>query len=590
MIASLHPALLLILGSLLIPFLNKTLRSIYVIALPLFSLANLMSIPLGTSWTYTFLDFSLLILQLDKLSFIFALVFHIATIIGMIYMLSFNDKSEYVAAFFYAGAAIGAVLSGDLFSFLIFWEALTIGAFILILARKTISSQKAAFRYALFHVIGGLLLLAGIVLHVSETGSLVFSPMTLSNLSSMLIFIGFGVNCAWPLLHTWLIDSYSEASIAGTVFLSVFTTKTAVYALARGFAGTEELIWIGAIMAVFTVFYAFIENDMRRLLSYAIINQVGFMVVGIGVGTELALNATVMHAFNDIIFKSLLFMSVGAVLYRTGTSKLSELGALYKSMPLTAVFCLIGTLYSAPFFSGFVSKSMIQSAVIKEHYTIVWFILLFAAATLFQAGLKIPFFAFFSKQKQDSQKSTKIKEAPLTMLVAMSIAAALTIGIGIYPSLIFGLLPYEATYNAYTLDHIISQLQVLSFATLSFIVLLKLKVFSKLSGITLDVDVLYRKLFSSLYCLFDKTLNAANKHCDQIFRQGLTSHLSTFSKNAPGYLSIVAVKPLRLFSNSKNDDCAKTLFNRLSTSTLPIGSSAIVTLVAVTVFIALQLL
>ena len=526
MIGSLHPALLFILGGFLIPFLHKRVKAVYQVALPIFGLINLINIPMGKHWVFNFLDFTIVLGNVDKLSFIFALVFHIAAIITMIYMLSFKDNSELIAAFFYAGSALGAVLSGDLLSFLIFWEMLTIGSMFLILARKTDASRRAAFRYAIFHVIGGLFLLAGIVLHVTNTGSLAFGLMTLSGLASTLIFIGFGINCAWPLLHSWLTDAYPEASIAGTVLLSTFTTKTAVYALARSFPGTEELIWIGAIMAIFTIFYALIENDIRRLLCYAIINQVGFMVIGIGIGSKLAINGAVMHAFNDIIFKGLLFMSVGAVLYRTGKSKITELGGLYKAMPLTAIFCLLGTFYSAPYFSGFVSKSMIMGAAIKGHHDTIWFILLFSAAALFFASLRVPLFTFFSEKT-----TLDAKEAPKNMLVAMCLAAGLTIGIGSFPEYVFKLLPYKKVYDAYSLDHIISQTQLLSFATLAFVLLFKAGIIKKAATINLDIDLLYRKLFSGIYTCLDKPLNALNEATDNAFRLRLVSKLSAFSSS-----------------------------------------------------------
>ncbi len=225
-----------------------------------------------------------------------------------------------------------------------------------------------------------------------------FGHLGLTGIGNFLIFLGFGINCAWPLLHSWLVDAYPEATIGGTVFLSAFTTKTAVYALARAYAGEPSLIWIGVAMAAFPIFFAVIENDLRRVLAYSLINQVGFMVAGIGIGTELAINGAVAHAFNDILFKGLLFMSVGAVMFRTGKAKATNLGGLYKSMPWTCAFCIVGaaSISAFPLFSGFVSKSLIMTAAAEGHLWVPWFILLFAAAGVFHhAGIKIPFFTFF---------------------------------------------------------------------------------------------------------------------------------------------------------------------------------------------------
>ena len=241
--------------------------------------------------------------------------------------------------------------------------------------------------------------------------------------------------------------------MTGTVLLSSFTTKVAVYALARGFAGTEILVPIGAAMTAFPIFYAVIENDLRRVLAYSLNNQLGFMVVGIGIGTELALNGAVAHAFADILFKGLLFMSMGAVLFRVGTVKGSELGGLYKSMPWTAGFCIVGaaSISAFPLFSGFVTKSMVIAAAMEEGYFWTWIVLLFASAGVFHhAGIKIPYFAFFA---HDSGK--RCEEAPAHMLVAMAIAAALCIGIGSFPALFYSILPFQADYHPYSLDHVV---------------------------------------------------------------------------------------------------------------------------------------
>ena len=219
--------------------------------------------------------------------------------------------------------------------------------------------------------------------------------------------------------------------------LSAFTTKLAIYALARGFPGTDILIVIGCIMTMFPVFFAVIENDMRRVLSFSLNNQLGFMVVAIGVGTELAINGAVAHAFAHIIYKGLLFMSMGAVLFRVGTIKASELGGLYKMMPLTCIFCIIGamSISAFPLFSGFAAKSLIISSLGYEGLTFAYLILLAASAgVLHHSGIKIPYFAFFGHDG-----GHQVKEAPLGMLVAMGMAGALCILIGVLPSVFYSI-------------------------------------------------------------------------------------------------------------------------------------------------------
>ncbi len=492
MIANLTPALTLIVGAFFVPLLPGRVRSAFMLLLPVVAFAHLVSLPYGSGGELDLLNMSLVTLRVDKLSMLFAIIFLIATLLGLIYALHVNDRLQHVASLLYGGSAVGAVLAGDLVTLFAFWEIAAVTSVFLVWARRTEEAYRAGMRYLLLQSVSGLLLLAGIILHFHATGSLAFGELSLDNLSGKLIFVAFGIKCAFPLLHNWLPDAYPEATPSGTVLLSAFTTKMAVYALARSFAGTEILIPIGVMMTAFPIFYAVLENDLRRVLSYSMINQIGFMVVGIGVGTELALNGAVAHAFADIIFKGLLFMSVGAVLYRTGTAKCTELGGMYKSMPWTTGFCIVGaaSISAFPLFSAFVTKSMIIVAVMEEGYFWTWIMLLFASAgVLHHAGIKIPFCAFFA---QDSGK--RCQEAPLNMLVAMAIASALCIGIGIFPGPLYSLLPYTVNYEPYTTDHVLTQLQLLMFAVLAFTAMIRHDFHPhEMDTTNLDSDWFYRK-------------------------------------------------------------------------------------------------
>jgi multicomponent Na+:H+ antiporter subunit D len=347
-------------------------------------------------------------------------------------------------------------------------------------------------RYMVVQVGSGVILLAGLVVHQYQTGSLAFGQIGIGTLGGNLIFLAFGIKCAFPLLHNWLQDAYPEATITGTVFLSAFTTKLAVYALARGYAGTEMLIWIGATMTAFPIFYAVIENDLRRVLAYSLNNQLGFMVVGIGIGTEMALNGTAAHAFCHILYKALLFMSMGAVLLRTGKINGSQLGGLYKSMPWTTGFCIVGaaSISAFPLFSGFVSKSLILTAAAENGHWITWTVLLFASAGVFHhSGIKIPYFAFFA---HDS--GIRVKEAPWNMLIAMALTAFLCIAIGVYPAPLYAILPFPVDFAPYTASHVITQLQLLMFSALAFAVLMRTGLYPpELRSVNLDSDWLYRR-------------------------------------------------------------------------------------------------
>ena len=347
MIDSFPPGWLLIFGGLLVPLFRGRVRSAYMLLLPALGFIQLLLMQEGELLQLSIFDYSLTPVRVDPLSLVFGYIFHIAAFLGMIFALRVKDTGQHVAAFIYAGSAIGAVFAGDLITLFVYWEIAAISSVFLIWARRSERSYRAGMRYLIFQIASGVLLLAGTLAHFYQTGSLAFNYLGINSLGGMLILIAFGIKCAFPLLHNWLEDAYPEATVTGTVFLSSFTTKMAVYALARGFPGTEQLIWIGAIMAAFPIFYAVIVNDLRRVLTYSMNNQLGFMVVGVGIGTELALNGAAAHAFADILFKGVLFMSMGAVLLRTGTVKGSELGGLYKSMPWTAAFC-ISLLFTYP--------------------------------------------------------------------------------------------------------------------------------------------------------------------------------------------------------------------------------------------------
>lgn len=493
MIGEVSPGLILIVGALLVPLVAGRLRSLYMLALPVAAFAYLLTLPYGQFGQINFLDLTLVTLRVDKLSLLFGYVFLIAAALSTVYSLHVRDTVQHVAGLIYGGSAIGAVFAGDLVTLFIFWEAIAIASVFLIWAARTERAYRAGMRYIIIQIGSGVFLLAGVLLHYRETGSISFGSLDLGSPGTALIFLAFGIKCAFPLLHNWLQDAYPEATVTGTVLLSSFTTKVAVYALARCFAGTEVLVPIGAAMTAFPIFYAVIENDLRRVLAYSLNNQLGFMVAGIGIGTELALNGAVAHAFADILFKALLFMSMGAVLFRVGTAKGSELGGLYKSMPWTTGFCIIGaaSISAFPLFSGFVTKSMIIAAAMDQGYFWTWVVLLFASAGVFHhAGIKIPYFAFFA---HDSGK--RCQEAPLNMLVAMAVAAALCIGIGSFPALFYRLLPFESTFHPYSLDHVVGQTQLLFLSALAFTLLMRTGVYPpELRSTNLDFDWFYRRL------------------------------------------------------------------------------------------------
>jgi len=503
----LNPGIWLIVGALIAVLLPQTLSRWFAVILPVFLIAFLFSLNLDNYGTISFFDYSLETFRLDALSRVFGLIFLIASALGNLYALGDDvDKLQRSAALAYAGGAIAAVFAGDMITLFIFFEVAAVASVFLIWARRTERAFAAGMRYLIFQIGAGVILLAGLLIHFSVTGSIDFDKLGLEAPGGILILIAFGIKSAFPLVHNWLQDAYPEATISGTVILSGFTTKLAIYALARSYAGTEILIWIGAVMAIFPIFYAIIENDLRRVLTYSLNNQLGFMVVGIGIGTEMALNGTVSHAFVHILYKALLLMSMGAVLLRTGTCNGTELGGLVKTMPWTAAFCIVGAASASafPLFSGFISKSMIITAAGEQGYWIIWLILLFASAgVLYHSGIRIPYFAFFSEDK-----GHRVKEAPWPMLVAMGAAAFLCIIIGVFPAPLYAMLPFSVDYVPYTAYHVINQLQLLMFAALAFTVLKLIKIYpSDTRGINLDTDWVYRKGLMTLIIYSSRYLN-----------------------------------------------------------------------------------
>ena len=514
MISNFPPGFIMIIGALLIPFLPHIIRQIYMMILVLIS-AYSLTLGFGIHSTINVMGFDFILFQSDSLTLPFAIIFHIAAALNVIYGAHEKQWKQHVSIMSYSGAAIAAVHAGDLFTLFVWWEATAFTSVFLILAGNTYRSYRSAFRYILIQVTSGMFLLAGAIILLINDGSALLTKFDINSLYGQLIFIAFGIKAAFPLLNGWLQDSYPEASEIGTVALSTFTTKLAIFCFAKCFAGTELLIVIGAIMTFYPIFFAVIENDLRRVLTYSLNNQLGFMIVAIGIGTELAINGAVAHAFAHILYKGLLFMGMGAVLFRVGTCKASELGGLFKYMPITAVCTIIGaiSISAFPLFSGFVAKSLIMSALGKEGLVLVYFMLLFASAgVLHHSGIKIPFFAFFAHES-----GIKTKEAPLNMIIAMVIASALCILIGIFPSTFYQILPYEINYQPYDFSHVVGQLQLLTFAAFAFICLWHFKIYPpELNSTVLNSDWVYRKMIPGVLIPLLKLVERMNQKFEEL--------------------------------------------------------------------------
>jgi multicomponent Na+:H+ antiporter subunit D len=494
-----HPSLLLVAGALLIFILPVRWRYIGLLGGPILAMLAVFSLQAGTTWSHSFLGYELQVLKVDAQSRIFGMVFSVVALLGAIYALHVKTRGEHVAALLYVAGSLGVVFAGDWLTLFFCWELMAAASVFLIWYRGTRRSLAAGFRYALVHFLGGNLLLGGVLLLMSQ-GDIAITALTgTGGPAYWLILIGVGINAAIVPLHAWLTDAYPEGTVSGSVFLSAFTTKVAVYVLICVFPGTELLIWAGVLMALYGVVYAILENDARRLLSYSIISQVGFMVAAVGIGTELALNGATAHAFGNILYKPLLFMGAGAVIYATGRSRLNELGGLARAIPLVVVFYMVGALAISgmPLFNGFVNKSIVVYSAGAAGLPWIWIILQLASVgTFLYAGLKLPYLMFIGDDKGRGLEPPKLEKIPTNMYVAMGGGAFLCILFGISPGLLYAELPYPLAYDPYTSIKIVTTIQLLAVVAVGFWLFR-----GKLTGestVSLDVDWFYRKPAATL--------------------------------------------------------------------------------------------
>jgi multicomponent Na+:H+ antiporter subunit D len=488
-VASLHPAILLLAGAAVLPLLPRRVQTVLFLAVPAAVAVLVHSLEHGILLEWSFYGYDITPLRVDRLSVPFAYVFLLITFLGGVYGLRLMGTGERVAALAYAGSAVGVAFAGDLLTLFVFWELKVVTSVFLIWARRTPAADGAGLRYLFVHLTGGVVLLGGILWHIAETGSIAFVAFGPGS-AGWLVLGGFLLSAAVPPLHAWLSDAYPEATVPGMVFLAAFTTKAGVYALARGFPGVEMLVWLGVAMALYGVVYAVLENDIRRLLAYHIVSQVGYMVAAVGIGTPTAISGATAHAFAHILYKGLLLMGAGAVLHATGRSKLTELGGLARSMPVVLVLYMVGafSISAVPLFSGFVSKEIIvHAAGIDGREAVVWLLKLASIGTFLHTGLKLPYFTWYGPDRGITPRPV-----PMSMYVAMGLTAGINIAIGVVPSLLHDGLPFPIDWQPYTAGKVTELVHLLLFTAFGFWVLR-----AKLGGeptVSIDTDWFYRDL------------------------------------------------------------------------------------------------
>lgn len=504
-----HPAVGFLALAAALPFMRGTQWRWLLLLPPVLAVFAVFTMPFGDNLTLSWVGQTLQLGRVDRLSLIFAQVFAIMSLAGMIFAMHVDDKLQHMMASLYVAGGFGCVFAGDFLTLFLFWELMSIGSTFMVFCNRTRESTYAGFRYFLYHTAGGLMLLGGMLLRHSATGTWEFTHAApdMTQTYNWLILAGFCVNAAVVPLHAWLPDAYPRGTVTGSVFMCAFTTKTAVYVLARGFHGWEILAVAGTIMALYGVLYACIENNARRILSYHIVSQVGYMVAGIGVGTAMTLNGASAHAYAHILYKGLLFMGAGCVLYATGTAKLDKLGGLAARLPWVMVLYMVAALSISgmPLFNGFISKTMTIAGAAEAHYYLVALGLEIAAVgTFISVGIKLPYFAFWGGKATDRARA--LKPIPWNMYCGMAILAVLCIAQGICPQILYAYLPFdmETPYVPWTVWNVIQSSLLLGFAGVAFY--LMRKVIIPHEGLNLDFDIVYRAVGSATLAFICKPI------------------------------------------------------------------------------------
>ena len=466
----LHPAAGFFLLALILPFFRGRFWRWFLFVPPLSAMVLAFQMKLGTYWALSYVGQKLVLGRVDTLSMSFMILFSLMTLICTIFAFHIREKAHHVASLYYMGASFGCILAGDYWTLYIFWQLMTVSsAFLIWLSRRPRSAQ-AGFRYMLLLLLSSVLLLAGILLRQRVTGTFVFGPADTHMMwhFDWLILAAFCINGAVVPFHAWLTDAYPEATVAGAVFLSVFTTKTAIYALARCFVGLDFLVILGAVMAVYGAFYALTANHIRRILAYLMVSQGGLMLAGIGMDTKMGLDGTLALVYAHTFYNALLFMAAGCLLHTLKEDHLTRLGGLAPRVPFILACTMVGglSMSAMPLLNGFVSIPLILEACWQENPFSAIALALAMAGTFTAVGLRLPYFAFWSKKPQKRQKQDRL---PLNMSIAMVVTSLFCIIQGIFPQLLYRRMPTPLEENPFTLWKILAAFLFLGLISLVFI-------------------------------------------------------------------------------------------------------------------------
>ncbi len=532
---NIHPGFILIIGGLIATVMPEKVRKYLQVIIPAIALYFAFQLKIGVHLTATIFGwYNFHYLSVTNVNYIFLIVFSVMALLGGIYAMHNPSKLEAFASMGYTGSALCVTLAGDWITLLIFWELLAVTSLFLIWSNNTKDSNEAGFRYLLIHMLGGNLILFGVVMEVSR-GNYMIGNLSggAHDLPYWLILIGMAINAAVVPLHAWVPDAYPEGTITGSVFMSSFTTKVAVLCMLRAFAGSELIMWAGVIMIIYGACFAILENDLRRLLSYHIISQVGYMVADIGIGTEFAANGAATLAFAHVLYKSCLFMVAGIIITATGVRKINQLGGLAKKSPLLCICFFIAafSISGFPPFAGFTCKSL--SLVAAEEaglHAVEWLMLFGSIGTALSIPFKLGYYVFIRKENTPA----KLNPVPKNMYVALVLDAGLCVLFGVVPSLVYNIMPYAQDYSAYTAHHLLEYMQFVPAAFLAFLIYLS-HMEPHYGVLTLDMDWIARKPFKALILLLVKAFNRLQRGMDNNGHR-FQDALAKFAKDPMNYL------------------------------------------------------
>jgi multicomponent Na+:H+ antiporter subunit D len=493
---NIHPGFLLMISGLLTLLLPKKAGKYAGLLGSLLALAACVCLRTGDSWTVAVTEqITCVFLRVDTLSRVFALIFAVIAVLASVYAMNEKKKGERAALLIYAGGGMAAVLAGDLIAFVCFWELMAAASAAVVWFGDGSDKVRSSFRYLVMHLFGGNLVLVGAMLLWAQGITQVEGIRPDTGAAFWILLAGVGVNAAMPPFHTWLPDSYPECTPEGMLYLGSFTTKVAIYAMIRFFGGTHWLALFGALTAVFAACMALMENDLRRLLSYHIISQLGMMAAGLATGLEAGVDGAALHAAFNILYKGVLIMGIGSLFYATGgLRKISDLAGMGRKMPFTFVCFLIASLSIAgfPFLNGFASKALIMEALKASHMEAAGLLVTVAGVgTWLSVTMKINWFVFLRKPRPEmAVYGRTVQRVPAYRAAAMGAGTALCVITGIFPQISYGLfgLPVGHLFSA---EHVLEYLGLFLGASVPFVLLIRKM--EPHEGMTVDLDVIWRK-------------------------------------------------------------------------------------------------